>query len=148
MNVSETIVELREAAASSNHEPGDYEVVLEREPLVVRPGGTVSVRNAFIDSSVDMGERIVLTEADCTDVSCTVAKYIQNWDVSDKGYNGDTPVTGPTATQPDNKPYFVCNKVKAVDTTNVLQVNSITISRLNDYHITFNPSMACRRVEA
>ena len=129
MNVSETIVELREAVASSNHEPGDYEVVLEREPLVVRPGGTVSVRNAFIDSSVDMGERIVLTEADCTDVSCTVAKYIQNWDVSDKGYNGDTPVTGPTATQPDNKPYFVCNKVKAVDTTNVLQVNSITIHR-------------------
>jgi hypothetical protein len=110
--MSITILECREADATTSSNIGDWETILA-QPLVIEKGDQVLLKNCIVDTTTITEDNIIV-ESD-TDLTFVAYPYITNYQYKDKSYftgievapqpNPGNPIS---PSQPDSERYYAC----------------------------------------
>jgi hypothetical protein len=109
--MSITILECREADASTSSNIGDWETILA-QPLVIEKGDQVLLKNCIVDTTTVTEDNIII-ESD-TDLTFVAYPYITNYQYNDKSYfsgiKTDPGEAGKPLSpkQPDSNRYYPC----------------------------------------
>jgi hypothetical protein len=101
--MSKTIIlDCPQSKAIQVNNNGDYKVVINDVNTKLTNGSTLSVKNAFIDTTSVQQDKIVIDED--IDLVFNIGKYAKNYTITDKTY-----FTADAASKPDGKNYLLCN---------------------------------------
>lgn len=98
--MNSTILELRQLNSDNVISNGDYSNIMLQNNIIVEEGDTVSIKNAFIDTSINKNNSINIDED--IDIIFNYHIYNTNWTVEGKTYTDGSNV--------DGQKYVLCEK--------------------------------------